>query len=334
MLNNQDFTANRQNFLGGSDIAAILGLSPFRTAVDVWLEKTGKATNQLDSLALRFGSFAESFIASEYEKATGFITLEHQPAIIHPNHQYLQAHIDRVVATKPKADLAQQDLADDGLDDIFPPASTTDHSPLGASRLLECKTANPFYQHDWGEPGTDAVPLHYLCQCAWYLALTQAEQIDLAVLFGNTDFRIYHIARDAQLESDLLEHAINFWQNHVLADQPPAAKNQEDYKRLFAKESPTQTRQASANILHQLSTYPNLVDQAKAIETQIDAVKQAVMEEMQHADTLVDQGRTLATWRSPKSSSRFDQKSFEKAHPDLYQQYQVTIENSRRLIIK
>lgn len=42
MLNNQDFTCKRSHFIGGSDLAAILGLSPYRTAVDVWLEKQGK----------------------------------------------------------------------------------------------------------------------------------------------------------------------------------------------------------------------------------------------------------------------------------------------------
>jgi hypothetical protein len=56
--------------------------------------------------------------------------------------------------------------------------------------------------------------------------------------------------------------------------------------------------------------------------------------EMEQADTLVHQGRTLATWRSPKPSNRFDQKGFEKAHPELYQQHQITIENTRRLLIK
>jgi putative phage-type endonuclease len=273
MLNNQDFTANRQNFLGGSDIGAILGLSPFRTAVDVWLEKTGKATNQLDSLALRFGSFAESFIANEYAKSTGFTTLEHKPAIIHPDHYFLQAHIDRLVLTKNDPSLNSCDLLDDKLGDVFPEKLPNNNAVNKNNRLLECKTANPFYQQDWGEPGTDEVPLHYLCQCSWYLALTKAEQIDLAVLFGNSDFRIYHIYRDTQLESDLLKHAIDFWQKYVLTDKPPAAKNQEDYKRLFAKELPNQTTEASADLVRLIKTYPNLLDQAKAIETQIDQVK-------------------------------------------------------------
>ena len=68
MLTIQDFTHNRANFLGGSDIGAIVGVSPYRSAIDVWLEKTGKAIDTADGFALRFGSFAEGFIAEEYAK--------------------------------------------------------------------------------------------------------------------------------------------------------------------------------------------------------------------------------------------------------------------------
>jgi predicted phage-related endonuclease len=66
MFNNQNFTRERTKYLGGSDIGAILGLSKYRSAVDVWMEKTGKTFSQKDSLPLRFGQFAEDFVAREY----------------------------------------------------------------------------------------------------------------------------------------------------------------------------------------------------------------------------------------------------------------------------
>ncbi len=77
MLNNQDFTHNRSSFLGGSDIGAILGVSKYRSAMDVWLEKTGKKVDTKNSFTLRFGSFAESFIANEYALLTGEHLVEH-----------------------------------------------------------------------------------------------------------------------------------------------------------------------------------------------------------------------------------------------------------------
>ena len=164
MLINQDFSVDRTKYIGGSDIGAILGVSKFKTPLEVWMEKTGKETKQLDSLPLRFGSFAEEFVASEYSRATGFDLLHDESIYIHPTHPMMSAHVDRFVLGN-------------GL-----------NKP--ATRLLECKTANPFARGEWGEPGTDQVPMSYLCQCIWYMAITGIEQCDLAVLFGNSDFRI------------------------------------------------------------------------------------------------------------------------------------------------
>jgi len=94
---NQDFTQDRTKYIGGSDIGAILGLSKFRTPLEVWMEKTGKEVRQIDSLPLRFGSFAEEFVASEYASATGFELLHDESIYIHPTHPMMSAHVDRFV---------------------------------------------------------------------------------------------------------------------------------------------------------------------------------------------------------------------------------------------
>ena len=99
MLINHDFTQDRTKYLGGSDIGAVLGLSPFKSPLAVWMEKTGKDVKPVDSLPLRFGSFAEEFVANEYAKATGFALRHDESIYIHPAHSYISAHIDRFVNT-------------------------------------------------------------------------------------------------------------------------------------------------------------------------------------------------------------------------------------------
>jgi putative phage-type endonuclease len=217
MLINQDFSVDRTKYIGGSDIGAILGLSKFRTPLEVWMEKTGKETKQLDSLPLRFGSFAEEFVASEYTRATSFELLHDESIYIHPTHTFMSAHIDRFVFINDK---------DDGVSNVLGNLRT---------RILECKTSNPFARGEWGEPGTDQVPMSYLCQCIWYMAITGIEQCDLAVLFGNSDFRIYEIARDLELEDLVIEKASHFWNEYVVKDMPPPAQTEDDYQALFKK---------------------------------------------------------------------------------------------------
>jgi putative phage-type endonuclease len=260
MLINHDFTQDRTKYLGGSDIGAILGLSPYKSPLAVWMAKTGKEVKPVDSLPLRFGSFAEEFVANEYAKATGFALRHDESIYIHPNHSYISAHIDRFVHT-------------DGLDQP-------------ATKILECKTANPFSRAQWGEPGSDQVPMSYLCQCVWYMAITGIEKTDLAVLFGNTDFRIYCIARDHELENLVLEKAHHFWHEYVLKNLPPPAQSPEDCQLLFERSDPSKTLEANPEILALLARLQTLNQQGNACEEETTALKTQIMAQMQDAEVL------------------------------------------------
>jgi putative phage-type endonuclease len=315
MLNNQDFALLRAKSLGGSDVGALLGLSKYRSAVDVWMEKTGKETAVRDSLPLRFGQFAEEFVASEYTLSTGLSLASHDAAVIHPEYQYMHGHIDRFV-----------------LDGNLP--LIDGDGKITASRILECKTANPFAQSEWGEVGSDQVPLSYLVQCVWYMMLTNIDRTDLAILFGNADFRIYEINRDLELEKMVLERAKSFWEKHVLKDIPPPATSESDYKILFGKSTVGKLVEAPAQICELIKKLKSLNEQVEHYESEISQIKQSIMGQMQDAEVLTYQGQTLATWKAPKPSLRLDAKRLSEEYPDLVNKYQVPIQNSRRLVIK
>jgi putative phage-type endonuclease len=307
MLINQDFSLDRSKYLGGSDIGAILGLSRFRSPLEVWMEKTGKEVKTLDSLPLRFGSFAESFVASEYSRSTGFDLIHDESIYVHPEYSFMSAHIDRFV-----------------LENDSP-------SP---SRILECKTANPFSAGDWGEVGSDQVPLTYLCQCIWYMAITNINRVDLAVLFGNSDFRIYEISRDQELESTILQKASFFWNTYVLHDVPPPAQSEADCQTLFSKGDPAKSVEAKTETLELTKRLHLLNHEIDVREDEISAIKQNIMNQMGAAETLTYQGKVMATWKAPKPSFRLDSKTLEQEHPEIASLYKIPVQNSRRLVIK
>jgi putative phage-type endonuclease len=308
MLINQDFTQDRTKYIGGSDIGAILGLSKFRTPLEVWMEKTGKEIQQKDSLPLRFGSFAEEFVASEYSRVTNFELLHDESIYIHPTHPMMSAHVDRFILG----------------DGINKPAT----------RLLECKTANPFARGEWGEPGTDQVPMSYLCQCIWYMAVTGIEQCDLAVLFGNSDFRIYEIARDLELEALVIEKALHFWNEYVLKDFPPPAQTEGDYQFLFKRSDPSKTLEANPKMVELIRQLQSLSKQSGDVDEQIMMIKQRIMNEMKEAEALSYQGNVIATWKAPKPSFRLDSKRLELEEKEVYERFKMPVQNSRRLVIK
>ena len=318
MLNNQDFTRDRTKYLGGSDIGAILGFSKYRTALDVWLEKTGRIENVVDNLPVRFGSFAESFVASEYANQSGYALVHSEAGVAHPQYSFMVGHIDRYVFESANRS-----------DELF----YSDGS-CAASHLLECKTASPFNQSDWGELGTDEVPMSYLVQCLWYLAITNLERCDVAVLFGNSDFRIYEVYRDKELEDLIIAKAAAFWSDYVQKDTPPPAQCESDYQQLFKKEVSGKAVEADPAVCELASKLQVLNSEIKSKEIEISQIKQAIMARMGEAEVLTYQGQVLATWKSPKQSYRLDSKRLELEHPELIPQYQVPVQNSRRLVIK
>jgi putative phage-type endonuclease len=314
MLNNQDFANLRAKSLGGSDIGALMGLSRYRTAVDVWMEKTGRMVDTADSLPIRFGTFAEEFVASEYALSKGCSLVSHPFALIHPEHSYMHGHIDRFICESPS---------------IF-----DENGHLVASRILECKTTNPFANHEWGELGSDQVPLAYLAQCAWYMAITGLEQADLAVLVGNADFRIYEIHRDIELEEMITQKAKNFWEEHVLQDVPPQAQKESDFKRLFPQSNPSKSIEAKRETRELIKKMKDLQIQLDSYDKQISQIKQSIMAEMQDAEVLTHAGQIIATWKKPKPSTKIDTKRLAEEHPDLIATYQLEVPNSRRFLIK
>jgi putative phage-type endonuclease len=307
MLINQDFSVDRTKYIGGSDIGAILGLSRFRSPLEVWMEKTGKKIKKLDSLPLRFGSFAEEFVASEYARATGFKLIHDESIYIHPEHAFMSAHMDRFVL---------------------------EGSASSPTRILECKTANPISAGDWGEIGSDEVPMSYLCQCIWYMAITNINTVDLAVLFGNSDFRIYQIARDVGLETVILQKARHFWNEHVLKDIAPPAQSEADCQTLFSKGDPKKSLEAQSETLELSRRLVLLTSEISTREEAISSIKQAIMSQMGAAETLTYQGKVLATWKAPKPSFRLDSKRLGLEHPEIASDYKVPVQNSRRLVIK
>ena len=309
MLINQDFSVDRTKYIGGSDIGAILGLSRYRTPLQVWMEKTGKETKKTDSLPLRFGSFAEEFVASEYARSTGFELLHDESSYTHPSFSFMSGHIDRFVLN-------------DGGNAALP------------TRILECKTANPFATSEWGEIGSDQVPMSYLCQCIWYMAITDINQTDLAVLFGNSDFRIYEIARDLELEELVIQKAEDFWHQYVLKDIPPPVASEQDCQLLFSNSDSTKTAEATRETLELTRRLHILNGEIAVYEKEISQIKQNLMNQMGLAETLIFKENVLATWKAPKPSFRLDAKKLELEHPELCANYKIPIQNSRRLVIK
>lgn len=276
---------DRRNSIGGSDVAAILGLSKWKTPVDVWLEKRSEdPIPEVDKIALRFGQFAEEFVAQEYSRKVGLKVQKHNRLLVHPEYPFLTGNVDRLVIP------AGQKIA------AFREEIRTD-------RLLECKTSSAHMAGEWGESGTDEIPLYYLTQVHWYMMLTGCRWADVAVLIGNNDFRVYHIPTDFGLQEMMLKKTVEFWEQYVIGGGIPPAVTAEDINRLY----PVAKRQEIEANEILISQFDELLISKSAIKTREknkESLEMKIKEFMGEKDTLTHNGQVIATWRADKNSRR------------------------------
>jgi len=166
------------------------------------------------------------------------------------------------------------------------------------------------------------------------MAITEIDKTDLAVLFGNSDFRIYEITRDLELESVILQKASLFWNECVLKDIPPPVQSEADCHTLFSKGDPAKSVEAQQEILELTKRLHLLNREIDAREEELSSIKQSIMQNMGEAQTLTFAGKVLATWKAPKPSFRLDSKTLELDHPEIASNYKIPVQNSRRLVVK
>jgi putative phage-type endonuclease len=292
----QEWLQARRAGLGGSDLGAILGLSKYRTPVDVWMEKTGRIPGQDETLQMRFGSYAEQFVAQEYSHQTGRAVQRFTTMLHHPSAPIL-GNVDRLVIPEGAKIAAHR-------------------REIRTDRGLECKTASAFAALDdreWGPAGTDQVPPSYLVQCATYMALTVCTYWDLAVLFGNQEVRIYNLKRDAELEEEIIARAAEWWQAHVVADVPPEPTCEADVRALYPRDNGGIVV-ASEEVLLALRELVVLKDAETHLAEQVGDCKRIIQAAMGEAATLKDAaGNVLATWKRSKDSTTTDWKAVAAA---------------------
>lgn len=292
----------RSKGIGGSEAAIVCGLSPWKTPVQLWQEKTGRVPepNLDDNELVLWGNLLEDTIATEYARRQQVVVHRVNDTRIHPDHDFMLAHIDRRI--------------------------------VGAKRGLEVKNASLWTAEKWGESGTDDVPLFYLTQCVHYMAVFDYPEWDVGVLLGGNELRNYRVHRDVDSEKRLIELERAFWEC-VQKDKPPPAIRVEDLVRLYPS---TQGRKvATEDVALLVEEYARINVDAKAIDKRKDEIKLAIGTYMGEAGDLIDPhdaAVTIATYRS-HPESRIDSKKLRAEHPDVAAQVEKQ-SNVRKFLVK
>ena len=284
-----NFLAQRKKGIGGSDIAAIIGVSQFKTALDVYLSKTTDQPEQQGE-HLYWGHALENPIIDRFIQDTGANVIRQPEMRRHPDYEWAIANADALI---------------------------TNGDTIEA--ILEIKTSSAFKSREWGADDTDEVPIEYIAQVQWYMWIYDVNEAYLAALIGGNQYRQYHITRDDELIAMLAEKAQAFWQNHVIPRIPPNPQDGADAQKLYPSDN-GDTAEADSDTLTAYAELRELKAQEKELKAQIAAKEDLLKIKIGSYSAMQANGNTLFTWKA-QSSSRFDSKAFQAAHPDLYRQY-------------
>ncbi|QKO20775.1 YqaJ viral recombinase family protein [Rhodoferax sp. BAB1] len=303
-----DWLEVRRTGIGGSDAAAAVGLNPHKSALELWMEKTGREgeLRQPDpndtTTPLFWGSLLEPIVAAAYVKQTGNKVRKVNAVLRHPTVPYMLANLDREIVGAPDV------------------------------QILECKTAGEFGSRLW----KDGVPEYVQLQVQHQLAVTGKQAADVAVLLCGQKLVVHRIDRDDALIERLIELEGHFWR-HVTDDKPPPPDGTESAEQALRALYPRdrgQTLDWSTNLVMS-AVFSDLLAVRQQLETQsrLEAsLKQQIQQHMGEA-TRVRFEKGSITWRRSKDSESVDLDRLWAEHPELRQRYGVAKPGSRRFLI-
>jgi putative phage-type endonuclease len=197
--------------LGGSDGAAILGVHPYRSALDVYLEKRGLKPAFEGNRFTRWGHRLEAAVADAYAEETGrevFLpedaafasgVIQEHGVVRHPDHPYIIGFPDRLVFDKEKG-----------------------------PGVLECKTTALWHAKEWDE----ASPIHHQIQLQHYLLLTGYQWGSVAVLIGGNDPRFEDLSANPTFQAVYVQRLVDFYEHHLQPGVPPEPDPEKDAENL------------------------------------------------------------------------------------------------------
>lgn len=268
----------RLDGITATDVAAILGQHPYRSAIDVFREKRGESAPYSDNDRTKWGSLLEPVIRANYEADHGV----------------------RVVAP-PTLSREWMHATPDGL--VY-------RDEPEAERGLEIKCHTVRLAHLYGTEGTDEVPPHELCQCMWGMAVTGLPRWDL-VAFVDGLPREFTIERDDELIGIMIDRAKQFLVDNVRGGAQPEPDGSESYDRYLKAKWKANT-ESILNIGDDLETF-DLVERGKALREDI-ADRETVLESIVQTIKGKIADNSGLTWKDAQGKAQRLTWKFSKPH--------------------
>jgi putative phage-type endonuclease len=305
-----DQLTQRMKGIGGSDAAAVVGLSPFKTPYQLYLEKRGESPlTDEETLSMELGNILEEPVAQLYSKRTGR-QLRRQPLASHASYPFMLATIDRQILKDPRG-----------------------------PGIYEGKTTNEF---SGATIHTAAdIPDHYYLQAQHYMAVYDYAWASFGILVGTSRFLWFDIDRNDDVIAELINRETEFWER-VQAGNPPPVDGHPRTTELFKKLYPSDTGKVltieAPELIHHAASLAKVKADLKELEEMKDQYENALKSAIGDASKAILPGFGEITWKqaSPSTKESLDLEKLKAEFPDAYAACftHKTIPGSRRFLLK
>lgn len=297
-IDKESWLRYRKQGIGGSDAGAVCGVNPYRTAIQVYYDKTSDTIEEFDNEAMRQGRELEEYVARRFCEASGKKVRRANAMFYDEKNSFMLADVDRMI--------------------------------VGENAGLECKTASPYMADHWRD---DNIPLSYLIQCYHYMSVCNADAWYIAVVIYGKAFKYYRIERDDEAIELIIRIEKDFWYNHIIPKVLPDPDGSKTADTAIAERF-----KASQNITIPLSGFNDrlqrrqelikVIDHMEREKRQIDQELKLYLGDAEVAEN--DQYRV--SWRNISRNS-LDEKRLKEEQPQIYEKYRK-VKTSRRFSVK
>lgn len=295
----------RRGGIGSSDAATAVGLNPYKSQLELWLEKTGRQPASVDQPGMDdpryWGTLLEPYVAVAYQQRTGCKVRKLNAVLQHPTLAFMLANIDREVVGDPDV------------------------------QILECKTAGEFGSRLW----KDGVPEYVQLQVQHQLAVTGKHAADVAVLLCGQDLQIHRIVRDEDIIARLVVLEARFWEC-VKTGTPPAADGSESAARalrhLYPGNDTNLDFTGDVALCQVFDELAGLRSELDAQQQRAETLKQAIQQAMGDASKAIFANGSV-TYRRAKDGTSLDAKRLTAERPEIAAQYSVVRPGARRFVL-
>lgn len=303
--NREEWLTHRQEGIGSSEVATILGLNPWETPYQLWRRKKGLDAPKEETFAMKAGHYLEDAVSMFWHDETGRDIIKRSAIdwlILNADKPYMRVSPDRTYW-----------LSD-----------SRKNSDKG---ILECKTTQMTIDEE-------DLPKHWFCQLQYQLGVAELEQGSLAWLCSGRQFGYKDIALVPDFFQWIEEEVTKFWVDNIQGNIEPDATSVADVLLKYNRHTDGKIIEVADDIYTAVNDLKALKEQITQLDEQKDSLEEKIKLGFGDAEAISYGGQTIATWKAPKPSEKFDAKAFAKAHPDLAKEFTAPYQGARRFLIK